>query len=365
MKPNFETRRDKLRRSVKKLSADGILITDEINVTYLTGFTGDSSYLLLTQKGAIVLSDSRYTSQLEEECPGLDFEIRDSRVTMMSMLGKTLSKMGVQSLAFEGDAYSKSGYDKLESSIPDITLVQTSGLVEDLRQIKDKYEVSEIERSIGMAQRAFEVIRHSMTPNQTEAEIAHNLEHQIRAYGGDKCAFEPIVGVGPRAALPHAIKTDRQIGESPFVLIDWGAKAGQYMSDLTRVLVTGKLSSKLDKIYNIVLKAQLAAIDKIKPGVSMDVVDSAARGLIAKSGYGKKFGHGLGHGFGLQIHENPRISPGNTDLIQAGMVITIEPGIYLPGWGGVRIEDDILVTSDGHRVLTSTPKNLEEMVVQF
>ena len=359
----YAERREKLKSIALANGVQAMLITNELNVSYLTGFGGDSSYLLLTPEKAIMLSDTRYTEQIAEECAGVDAEIRDSRVSMTEVLTETVNKCKISSLAFEACSMTKSTFDKFESSLEGVDLKATDSVVIDLRAVKDESEIEEIRHSVNLAQRAFEVIRASLTPSQTEAEIAHNLEHQIRLFGGDCCAFEPIVGVGPRAALPHALKTDRRIEESPFVLIDWGAKGNKYMSDLTRVLVTGKPDDKIEKIYNIVLEAQLAAIEKIRPGVEEIEVDKAAREHISNAGYGDYFGHGLGHGFGLQIHEQPRLSPMSKGKLQAGMVVTVEPGIYLPGWGGVRIEDDILVTEDGHEVLTSVPKRFEDSIV--
>lgn len=358
-----KTRRDKVRRLVKKNGWGAFLATDEINVGYLTGFTGDSSFVVVGKDADIMISDSRYTTQIEEECGPIAKEIRNSGSTTTRLLVKTLKSMKVTSVAVEAHKLQKSVYDQLQKELGPIELVDTHGVVEDLRAIKDSGELKEIRKSIDLAERTFSVIRSSLRGDQTEAEIAHNIEHQIRLFGGDRCAFEPIVGVGERAALPHAVKTQKRIEESPFVLIDWGAKAGRYMSDLTRVLITGKPSAKIEKIYNVVLEAQLRAIAKIKPGVSVAEVDRAARGYIEECGYGKRFGHGLGHGFGLQIHENPFMSTISQNTLETGMVVTIEPGIYLPGWGGVRIEDDIFVTKTGHEVLTSVPKSFEDAIV--
>jgi Xaa-Pro aminopeptidase len=231
--------------------------------------------------------------------------------------------------------------------------------------IKDKQELGEIIRSIRMAERAFEVMRASLRPEQTEKQIADEMEHQIRLFGGAGFAFTPIVGVGPRAALPHGRPSQREVAESPFMLVDWGAKAGLYMSDLTRVLATDTISAKLQKVHSTVLAAQEAAIEAIAPGVPLADVDAAARSVIEQAGFGKRFGHGLGHGFGLEIHENPRMSTISKGELQAGMVVTVEPGIYIPGWGGVRLEDDVLVTRDGHEVLSTLPKRLEECVVNL
>lgn len=359
------SRRDKIRRQVKKNGWGAFLVTKEINVGYLTGFTGDSSFLLITPDSDLMVSDSRYTTQIEEECGPIEKVIRNSGTTTAELLVKTLKTLKVNSLAIEAEHLSKSSYDRLSIGLEGIELVDTSGVVEKLRAIKDAGELNEIRRSIDLAERAFQVIRHGLHGEQTEAEIAHNLEHQIRLLGGDRCAFEPIVGVGERAALPHAVKTRKRISESPFVLIDWGAKAGRYASDLTRVLVTGRPTTKLEKIYNTVLAAQMRAIDAIRPGVPVAEVDRAARGYIDEQGYGKRFGHGLGHGFGLEIHEQPFLSPHSQDVLKAGMVVTVEPGIYLPGWGGVRIEDDVLVTPEGYEVLTHIPKTFEQALVRL
>jgi Xaa-Pro aminopeptidase len=356
-------RLQKLRRSLRKTGAEAILVTSFPNVTYLTGFTGDDSYLLVTDRDQILLSDMRYTTQLEEECPGIDLEIRPPGVTMLQRVSRVISRIGRRRIALEADCVSVAFRDKLAAELPQVHLCSTSGLVEELRQIKDRQEVQEIRRSVDLAQRAFAVVRAGLRPEQTEKSIAAELEYQIRRFGGRGCSFPSIVAVGPRAALPHATPTDRQVGESDFVLIDWGAFGGLYASDLTRVLATGRISPKLERIYRIVLTAQQRAIDAIRPGVQLSEVDAAARTVISKAGYGRQFGHGLGHGIGLQIHEAPRLAANQDQLLRAGMVITIEPGIYLPGWGGVRIEDDVLVTRTGHQVLSDLPKELENCVV--
>jgi Xaa-Pro aminopeptidase len=362
----FAQRRDKLRRSLKSAKLpDALLVSDVTNVTYLTGFTGDSSKLLLTPNQAILISDSRFTIQIAEECPDLKAEIRTSKYSADQFTAKIVNANRIQALCVEADDLTKSQFDQLETACDKADLVSTTGLVQDLRAIKDRPEIRKIERAIIVCEKAFSVIRSQMTATQTESEIAFNLEHEIRKFGGTRCSFDPIVGVGPRAALPHAVVTDRKIGESPFVLIDWGAMVNGYVSDLTRILITGKISPKLQRIYGVVLKAQLSAIAKIRHGAKLTDVDSAARKVIHDAGFGKNFGHGLGHGIGLQVHETPYLSQISKGELKAGMVVTVEPGIYLPQWGGVRIEDDILVTRDGHQVLSSVPKKLEECLVDL
>ena len=358
-------RLSKLKSRLKSDRYPAMLISDPVNVTYLTGFTGDSTFLLVTASSELLISDTRYTTQIAEECPGLDTLIRDSSGTTLGMVGKAVQKSKLSQLAYEADAITKANFDTLKASLPGCELIATTGWCAEQRAIKDKTELAAIRKSIEVNQRAFEVIRAQLRGDQTELEIAHNLEHQIRAFGGTRCAFDPIVGVGARAALPHGTPTEARIGDAPFVLIDWGSQVDNYASDITRVLITGKISKRFETIYETVLKAQKAAIAKIKPGVSLQVVDKAAREIIDDAGFGKYFGHGLGHSFGLQIHEMPYLSPIHEGTLETGMVVTIEPGIYVPGSIGVRIEDDILVTKTGHEVLSSLPKELDECVVSL
>ncbi|MGI9515611.1 MAG: M24 family metallopeptidase, partial [Pirellulaceae bacterium] len=333
MQPDYAKRRRKFRKLLKPAGANNALITDTVNVTYLTGFTGDSSYLWLASGQEVLLSDSRYAVQIAEECPGLPCEIRTAKTDLIQLTARVLKKGGSGTLALESHRLTKRDYDRITDAVSQMTPVPTSGLVEQLRAIKDKYEIQTIRKSIAIAERAFQVIRAQLSPEQTELQVAHNLEHQIRAFGGTRCAFDPIVGVGPRGALPHGTPSGRQIGESGFTLVDWGAQFQGYSSDLTRILVTGKISAKLRRVYELVLRAQLAAIRQVRHGASLVKVDQAARKTIENGGFGRRFGHGLGHGFGLQIHESPFISPSAKGVLQSGMVVTIEPGIYLPDWG--------------------------------
>ena len=358
-----ERRREKLRRLIRKEKADAILVTDFTNVTYLTGFTGDDSYLLVTSDGAILLTDSRYTVQLGEECPGLDLDVRTSGTSMYDAISKVVGQAKIGTLVVEADSMTITLHNRIESKLAKTELVAIGGLVERLRTIKDAGEVKLIRRAVDMAERAFGVIRASLVPEQTEKQVADAMENQIRQFGGRCCGFPSIIAVGPRAALPHAVPTGKRVGESNLLLMDFGANERLYISDLTRVLVTGKISSKLQRIYEVVLKANLAGIAAIKPGVLMCEVDAAARKVIEDAGFGKQFGHGLGHGIGLEVHEAPRFVANQREPLKAGMVVTVEPGIYFQGWGGVRIEDDVLVTKAGHEVLSTLPKDLDECVV--
>jgi len=351
----FHARRDKLRKSLAKAGADGMLVTNFVNVTYLTGFTGDDSFLLVTPKHAVLLSDPRYTTQISEECSGIDVEIRNVKMNMLELVARVVGRSGVAQLGVEAESITVGLCDRIANKLPKVSLIPLSSVIERHRMVKDKEEVAEIRRAVEQAERAFAVLRASLRPEQTEKEVADNLEHQMRLFGAKGAGFPSIIAVGPRAALPHARPTAKRIGDADFVLIDWGADS-QYKSDLTRVLVTGKIPPKLERIYGVVLNAQLRAIEAIRPEVSCQEVDSVARKVIEDAGFGRQFGHGLGHGIGLDIHEGPRLGQGQKNILKAGMVVTVEPGIYLPGWGGVRIEDDVLVTKTGHEVLTSVPK---------
>jgi Xaa-Pro aminopeptidase len=360
---SFLARRKKLRALIKEAKAEALLVTSFINVTYLTGFTGDDSYLLVSADGETLITDPRYTTQLEEECPGLPLEIREPGVTMLAGTTKVISKEKVGQLGIEGNSATVALKESLARELPKVELVTTENLIEQLRIVKDTSEVEATRVACGQARRAYEVVRASLTTNMTELEVAAELEYQARRFGAKALSFPPIVAVGPRAALPHARPTNRKLSESDFTLIDWGVNSGLYMSDLTRVIVTGRISPKLRKIYGVALKAQLAAIDAIRPGRTCEQVDAVARRIITRAGFGKAFGHGLGHGTGLEIHEAPRLAVGQKAKLRPGMIVTVEPGIYFPGWGGVRIEDDVLVTRTGHEVLSDLPKELEDCVL--
>ena len=359
---SFTARRQRLRSLIRKAEAEALLVTNFKNVTYLTGFTGDDSYLLVTLDGERLVTDPRYTTQLEAECPGLPLEVRVPGVTMLAGTTKAVKRAGVERLGLEAGSATLSLERSLTKALAKVMLVDTENLVERLRIVKDKDEIEATRLAGQQARRAFEVVRASLTPTMTELDVAAELEYQARRFGAKSLSFPPIVAVGSRAALPHATPTRRQLSESDFTLVDWGANSGLYLSDLTRMIVTGRISPKFRKLYAVVLKAQLAAIDSIRPGLTGEKVDSVARKVIKRAGLGKAFGHGLGHGTGLEILEAPRMAIGQKTKLRPGMIVTVEPGVYLPGWGGIRIEDDVLVTRTGHEVLTDVPKELEDCV---
>lgn len=359
-----KARRQKLLQQLKAADLEGLLVTNFVNVTYLTGFTGDDSFLLVSRAATILISDGRYTTQLSQECPDLEVHIRSVKSSILTATAQVLAKAGVRNIGIESNSTTIAEYERLTSQLQNCDLVPTEGRVEALRMIKDGDEVQQLRAAVRQAEKGFAVLRATLRGEQTEREVAFDLEHAMRQFGAKGASFPPIIAGGPRSALPHARPTDALISTADFVLVDWGAEgATGYKSDLTRLVVTGKISPKLENVYRVVLKAQLAGIAVIRPGARCCDVDAAARKVIEEAGFGKNFNHGLGHGIGLDIHEGPRLNAATDLELKPGMVVTVEPGIYLPGWGGVRIEDDILVTRHGHEVLTSVPKEFESAIL--
>ncbi len=357
-------RREKLVRTLKADRADALLVSNATNVRYLTGFTGEDAILLLTLKRTVIISDGRFTTQLQQECPDLDAHIRSIGQSPTDAVALLAPKLGVGRLAFETVALSVADFESLREALPSVALTGVRDRVEALRTIKDKEEIEAIREAIDVAERAFAMLRNGLRIGETEKDVADALEGYLRRCGAVTASFPPIIAVGARAALPHARPTsETRIGDADFVLVDWGATCRPYKSDLTRVLVTGKVTPKFETVYRTVLAAQERGIAAIRPGAKASDVDAEARSLIEDAGFGRFFEHGLGHGVGMDIHEAPRLRKGAGDLLRPGMVITVEPGIYLPGWGGIRIEDDILVTPDGCEVLTHVPRGLDTVMV--
>ncbi len=362
---DYQARRQRLLRLIAEKSATAVLVTDEVNVRYFSGFSGDSSYLLLSEDRQFIISDSRYDTQIANECPDLELVTRTAAQEMKTLVGETIRQLGRQPIAIESDSITKAGFDAIAAEVPGVAFLDTTGLGVSLRAIKDAAEIGIIRRSIQIAEAAFVQLCGELKPEWSEQQAAYRLEEIIRHLGGQGRAFDTIVAGDQRAALPHAGATSHSIGSAATVLFDWGAKYRNYCSDLTRVVVTGKPSANLEKIHQVAVEAQQMAIAAIRPGASLKAVDSIARDHIAASGFGPYFGHGLGHGFGLQIHESPRLSPLAKDNLEIGMVVTVEPGIYLPSDCGVRIEDDVLVTADGCEVLSNLPRSLQDNRINF
>ena len=358
----FQSRRDKLRSRSKDVEVDALLVSAASNVCYLTGFSGDSSVLLVGHDRDVIISDGRFSTQLEQECPGLEAVIRLAGEDMNPAVARVLKTLGLTRVGFEAAHLSVADHLALVEAAPGAELNGLTGHVEALRQIKDDDEIAALREAIGFAERAFELLRAGLRKDVTEKETADTLEAYLRRCGATAASFPPIVAVGVNSAKPHARPSlTTRIGQDDFVLFDWGATGRPYKSDLTRVLVTGKVTPKFEAIYRTVLSALERGIAAIRPGVKAHDVDAEARSVIEEAGFGPFFDHGLGHGLGIDIHEAPRIRKGSNVVLEPGMVFTVEPGIYLPDWGGIRIEDDVLVTPDGCEVLTRVPRSIDSV----
>ncbi len=359
---------EKLRKLLKKSDAGAMLVTDVVNVTWLTGFTGDSSYLLVFPDGVVLISDSRFMLQIPAECPGLNFTIRDTRTPMTEAVKRELKKAFPRQapetvfLGVEADCMTLATSRVFQEKVTP-SLVPLSGQLDGLRQIKDKTEIDCIRHAGKIAKNAFLAMRATLGPQKTEKQLAAELEYTMKLLGAQCEAFPSIIALDAHAANCHAVPREVKLEGAHMLLVDWGANYHGYRSDLTRTLALGEPTKEFKKIYKIVLDAQMKAIDAIRPGQKCSEIDAVARNHITKCGYGSTFGHGLGHGLGMHVHESPRFSPVCDTELQPGMVMTVEPGIYIENWGGIRIEDDILVTRRGYEVLTDVPKTLADVVV--
>lgn len=330
------------------------------NVRYLSGFSGSSGAIFVTRKVSIFITDFRYKDQSAKQVKGCRVVV--SKLNPITAL-KEIREATVKNLriAIEAHRLTVAQKTQLKETLRDAILIDTMGMVEDFMVYKDKSEIEYIKKAVEISDIAFERILGILKPGLKEKDVAAELEYQMKMLGADREAFESIVASGYRSALPHGVASDKKLKKGEFITFDFGALYNGYCSDITRTVVLGKASPRQKKIYGIVERAQLAAIRKVKTGVTGKEVDAAARNLIVKAGYGKQFGHGTGHGIGLEVHAAPRVSTLGTQPLGNNMVVTIEPGIYISGWGGVRIEDDVVVKPKGCLVLNKAPKKLLEL----
>jgi Xaa-Pro aminopeptidase len=330
-----------------------LLVTDLVNVAYLTGFDSSNAALLVSPDGeATLYTDFRYIDAARE--------VSGVHVTLArrSLLGDVAGELP-QTLEFEADALPYAQWQVLHDA--GLDLQPTRGIVEELRAVKSDEELTAIRRAARVADRAFEALTAETFVGRTERELAWRLQELMHAHGADDVSFEPIVASGPNAARPHATPQDRLVETRTLVVVDFGVKVGGYCSDCTRTVSTGALPDRLRRAYDVCLAAQEAAVAGIRPTMTGLEADRIARSIIDGEGFGEAFGHGLGHGVGLMVHEAPRLSTESNDTLQTGNVVTIEPGIYLEGVGGVRIEDLAVVSDDGVELFTSFPKHLIEV----
>ena len=352
------SRADRVAELLAERELDLLLVTDLVNVRYLTGFTGSNGMAIVGRDVRRFITDFRYVEQAAIQVQGFDRE--QAPQDFIGALGEGWPA-GELRVGFEDDDVSVRRHQRLREVIPDqIELVPAGGVVEGLRAVKDAEEIERIATAAELADEVYGMLREQGLVGRTEREVAFALETEMRRRGAEP-AFESIVASGPRGALPHAVPADEAIARGTLVTLDIGARHEGYCSDCTRTWATGELPDDLAEAYELVRRAQAEALAAVRPGPEGREVDAVARDIIEAAGHGEHFGHGLGHGVGLEIHEGPRLARTGEARLVAGNVVTVEPGVYLPGRGGVRIEDLVVVTEDGHRVLSGTSKDLIEV----
>ncbi|RSU01312.1 peptidase M24 family protein [Vagococcus fluvialis] len=344
-----------LREQMKSEGISSFLITSPYNLRYLTGFTGTTGLALIGLEEAFFITDFRYTEQAAKQCVG--FEIVKNVGPILEVVADLVESKNIENLGFEESFVSFKQYVELEGLL-EVDLIPVSGMVEELREIKDEEEIAIVEKACEIADKAFSHILTYIKPGMTEIQVANELDFYMRSLGASSVSFETIVASGLRSAMPHGVASEKVIEQGDMITIDFGCYYNGYVSDMTRTISLGEPSDKLREIYNVVKEAQQKVLDVAKPGMTGVELDAVARDYIASKGYGEAFGHSTGHGIGLEIHEGPNVSKLAEKAFVPGNIITNEPGIYLPGIGGVRIEDDMLVTENGIKRLTHSEKEL-------
>jgi len=363
----IKQRINKLQTSLRRRKIDGVLITEPRNRRYLSGYTADdhgiretSGILLIPARGTpYLLTDSRFILQAKEEARGYIVELYSRG--LLALLKKLLPELKIRRLGFESQYFLHSSVIKLEKMTGsiDVALVPLTDLIERMRLLKTEQEISLLKKSVLLNERVFQLVYNTIEPGMTEIEVALALELTMRELGAEGPSFDTIVAFGTNAAKPHAVPTDRILQSGDLVLIDMGLVLQGYCSDMTRTFIAGKPDKTFLERLRIVRKAQLAGIQAIRAGASCRAVDRAARTIIVNAGYGNFFGHGLGHGVGLAVHEDPSLGPRSRKKLRAGMIVTIEPGIYLPEWGGIRLENMAVVRDHGCEVLNEDTTGLD------
>ncbi len=354
-------RREKLAAKMDKLGLDAILVADGCNMRYLTGFSGATGYVYAGRERTVIMTDSRYTTQARQESKGTDVLEVSREAGYPALIQRLLQEEGARCLGFEDGAMLYRTVRELQEKLAGIEMISVGESLNELRRIKTPQELEKIAKAEQIGDQAFAHLLEVLRPGMTELEVAAELESSMKRNGASGLSFETIAASGIHSAMPHAAPTGKKLEYGDFLTVDFGCIYEGYCSDMTRTVVIGKASQRQREIYRIVLQAQEAALQAIKPGVTGAQVDETARRIITEAGYGDCFGHGLGHSVGLYIHEEPRLSPSEMSILEAGMTETVEPGIYLPDFGGVRIEDLVAVTEDGCRNLTFSPKELIEI----
>jgi Xaa-Pro aminopeptidase len=347
---------EKVRASMREQDLPALLVTNRDNVGWMSGFTGSAGFVVVTADRAIFATDSRYTEQAKNQCFG--FEIVKLATSAPDEITSILANLGFPAIGFEAESLTVKLHEVYRSALAaEIGLTATTGIVESLRQVKDAEEIKLIEEAVLLADRTFEHILPFLKPGAVERDVMLEMEWFMRKRWAD-VAFDTIVASGPRGALPHGRASDRVMQSGELVTLDFGCRLDGYSSDLTRTVSLGEPTDEQRKVYDTVLCAQETAIAAVRPGASGKDIDALAREVIKAAGYGNYFGHGLGHGLGRAVHDGPGFSVRSELTLAEGMVLTVEPGIYIPDWGGVRIEHDIVVERNGARILDSSPVGL-------
>lgn len=358
--PFIEERLNRLKNWMEQEGVDGFLVSGPENRFYMSGFCGDdvsftesAGRLLITMKDRFLITDSRYSEEAESECPNFEVLLYDKEMSLT--IAELLTELDIRRVALEKDYVTIAFYDSLKKHLRDknarLEVVGYSGVIENMRAVKTEEEIELIKRSLEITESAMETVFSLLDKGYSEKELAWIVEEKIRTSGAEALAFSPIVATGPNAAKPHAVPTTRKPRAGETIIIDIGAKLDRYCSDMTRTFAIGKMDIKWREIYRVVRQAQLEAQSFIKPGVRSTEVDQVARSVIEKGGYGQYFGHGLGHGVGLAVHELPGLRKDKPVELRPNMVVTIEPGIYIPGKGGVRLENMVRITNDNAELL--------------
>lgn len=356
----MKTQLERLREAMAAANVDAVLVTSSTNLFWLTGFTGSFGYVLLNSTEAKFITDSRYTVQAKEQVTEIEIVGFSTPKTGMQVLKECMDEMGITKVAFESPYVTYGQLLQFQDKITGVEWVPAGDLLESLRMIKTPGEVQKIKDACALTDKCFDHIKRLVQVGVSEFEIQLELEFFFRRNGAT-CAFDPIVVSGPNSARPHGKATEKPLADGELLTIDFGAKLGGYCADMTRTVVVGKASDHTKDIYNTVLRAQLAALEMMKPGVVAEDVDAAARNIFGEKGWASNFGHGLGHGLGILVHDTGRLGMGSKTVLEPGQVWTVEPGIYFEGFGGCRIEDDVVVTETGIEIFNHTTKELLEL----
>lgn len=354
----YKNRLEKLRARMRKDNIDAALVTERVNYMYMSGFTGTSAILFIDENRAALLTDFRYVEQAASQAP--DYEIVQYRGGQFDELNRLIETDGIKTLSFEDSRLTYAQYSEYREKLKVSGFVPLGRTFEELRIIKDETEVDVIRQAVKIADNVFSHILEYIKPGVTEIELAAEMEHEMRREGAIGPSFDTIIASGLRASMPHGVASEKKIEAGDVITLDFGALYKGYCSDMTRTVFLGKPDPEIARIYNIVLGANQLGLDTVKCGMQGKDVDAVVRKFISDAGFGDNFGHGLGHGVGLEIHEDPTLSLRGDLVLKAGMIATIEPGIYVTGLGGVRIEDMVVIGEDNISILTASSK---EMIV--